>query len=75
MVSLHSLPFNDVSLIARSPGRFFVQQELKLLYVYMLMNYDIQYLPERPPNFTWGPIHTPPPKTTLKVRRKAGTVS
>ncbi|KXT18658.1 hypothetical protein AC579_2685 [Pseudocercospora musae] len=56
------------------PGRFFIQQELKMLFAYMLMNYDVQHLPERPPNFVWGPIHTPPPKTTLQVRRKAGTV-
>lgn len=65
---------NDL-LIAPSPGRFFIQQEFKMLLAYMVMNYDLERLPERPSNLVWGPINTPPPATKIRVRRRAGTVS
>ncbi|GKT49662.1 cytochrome P450 monooxygenase gloP [Colletotrichum spaethianum] len=51
-------------------GRFLVEQMLKMLLAYMLMHYDIEYLPARPPNFVLGPINVPPPKATIKVCRK-----
>lgn len=43
---------------------------LKMLLAYMLMHYDIEYLPSRPANFVLGPINVPPPGATIKVRRK-----
>ncbi|KAK6851853.1 hypothetical protein PG995_011978 [Apiospora arundinis] len=52
------------------PGRFLVEQMLKMLMAYMLMQYDIEYLPARPENFVLGPINVPPPSATIKVRRK-----
>lgn len=55
---------------ADSPGRFLVEQMLKMLLAYMLMHYDIEYLPTRPANFVLGPINVPPPGATIKVRRK-----
>lgn len=56
--------------LARSPGRFLVEQMLKMLMAYMLMNYDIEYLSARPANFVLGPINVPPPGATIHVRRK-----
>ena len=58
-----------------SPGRFFVSHELKMLLAYMVMNYEVQYLPQRPPNTWFGPMVIPPMKATIKVKRKEGTVS
>ncbi|KAK8075384.1 hypothetical protein PG997_010047 [Apiospora hydei] len=52
------------------PGRFLVEQMLKMLMAYMLMHYDIEYLPTRPANFVLGPINVPPPGATIKVRRR-----
>ncbi|GME55604.1 Nuclear cap-binding protein subunit 2 [Neofusicoccum parvum] len=31
------------------PGRFFVAHELKMVLAYLVLNYDIKYLPARPP--------------------------
>lgn len=53
-----------------SPGRFLVEQMLKMLLAYMTMHYDIEYLSERPANFVLGPINVPPPAATIKVRRR-----
>ena len=57
-----------------SPGRFFVSHELKMFLAYMLMNYDVEPLAERPPNKWMGAVVLPPMKATLRVKRKAGTV-
>lgn len=59
----------------RSPGRFFVHHELKMLLAYMLMNYDVQYLPKRPENQWFGPNVIPPMKATIKVRRREGKMT
>ncbi|KAK8016790.1 cytochrome P450 [Apiospora rasikravindrae] len=56
------------------PGRFLVEQMLKMLMAYMLMHYDIEYLPARPANFVLGPINVPPPGATIKVRRRKNEV-
>lgn len=53
-----------------SPGRFLVEQMLKMLLAYMTMHYEIEYLSERPANFVLGPINVPPPAATIKIRRK-----
>lgn len=57
-----------------SPGRFFVNHELKMLLAYMVLNYDVQYLPERPPNKWFGQNVVPDMKATIKVRRRVGSV-
>lgn len=57
-----------------SPGRFFVNYELKMLLAYMVMNYDVQYLPERPANKWFGSNVIPDMKATIKVKRRVGTV-
>lgn len=41
-----------------------------MLLAYMLMHYDIEYLPMRPANFVLGPINVPPPGAAIKVRRR-----
>ncbi|KAK5127729.1 hypothetical protein LTR08_004229 [Meristemomyces frigidus] len=57
------------------PGRFFVSHELKMLLAYLVMNYDVESLPERPPNTWFGPMVIPPMKQTIRVRRRKQGVS
>ena len=54
------------------PGRFFASQEMKLLLVYILTHYDIEYLPERPQDTLIMDSRVLPPKTELRIRRMAG---
>ena len=78
------LKFKNLSLVTTSekflpfghgkhacPGRFFAANELKLLIAYMVMNYDIEPLAERPPNVYMGATELPPMKATLRIRRRA----
>ncbi|KAF2754375.1 cytochrome P450 [Pseudovirgaria hyperparasitica] len=53
------------------PGRFFVTHELKMYIAYVVMNYEIERLPERPANTWIGPTVLPPMKATIRVRRRA----
>ncbi|KAK5119965.1 hypothetical protein LTR85_007041 [Meristemomyces frigidus] len=53
------------------PGRFFVSAELKMLLSYLVLNYDVEPLAERPPNTWFGPNVIPPMKRTMRVRRRA----
>jgi hypothetical protein len=62
-----SLP---LSLMAYSPGRFFVQVELKMIIAYLLLNYDVQPLAQRPPNRWIGSAVVPPDKETIWIKRK-----
>ncbi|KAG8162889.1 hypothetical protein KVR01_007367 [Diaporthe batatas] len=55
------------------PGRFFVAHELKMLVAYLLLNYDLKPLDERPPPSCIGRTMIPPTKATMELRRKAGT--
>ena len=55
------------------PGRFFVAFEMKLILAYIVMNYEIEPLKERPPNTWFGQNIFPPTKATIRVRRKEGT--
>lgn len=52
------------------PGRFFAANELKLLLAYMVMNYEFEYLKERPPSKWIGTSLVPPLTETVKVRRR-----
>ena len=54
------------------PGRFFVAHELKLLLVYILMNYDVEPLAQRPTSTWFGTNVLPDMKGTIKVRRRNG---
>ncbi|CAK4033384.1 P450 monooxygenase [Lecanosticta acicola] len=53
------------------PGRFFVQQELKMVLAYMVMNYDIEPLPGRPASTLFGMTLVPPMKAKIRVKRRA----
>lgn len=55
------------------PGRFFVAHELKMLVAYLLLNYDLKPLDERPPPSCIGRTMIPPTKSTMELKRKAGT--
>ncbi|KAI1765975.1 cytochrome P450 [Hypoxylon sp. FL1150] len=52
------------------PGRFFASSELKLMLAYIIMNYDIEQLEQRPSNFWFGMNRLPPMKATIRVRRR-----
>ena len=53
-----------------SPGRWLVAHQLKLMLAYVTLNYDIQYLAQRPVNYVFGDSIIPPPTATMKVRRR-----
>ena len=55
------------------PGRFLVSLEMKMLLVYMVMNYEVQPLKSRPVNVRFGATSVPSMKAAIKVRRKKGT--
>lgn len=74
MVSCQFLFTEALTDLRSSPGRFFVNHELKMLLAYMLINYEVQYLPERPPNKWFGQNVVPDMKATIKVRRRVDTV-
>lgn len=58
-------------LMVRSPGRWFVAQQLKLLLAYVALNYDIQQLEgRRPLNRVIGDSMVPRRDTVIKVRRR-----
>ncbi|KAF2208098.1 hypothetical protein CERZMDRAFT_3816, partial [Cercospora zeae-maydis SCOH1-5] len=52
------------------PGRFFAQQELKLLVAFLVMHYDVRQLEERPKNLNMGGSGAPPSSATIWVRRR-----
>jgi len=52
------------------PGRFFAANQLKLLIVNFILNYDMQPLDKRPPNTPLGDIMIPPLTATMRIRRK-----
>lgn len=62
--------FLYLSLMVYSPGRFFVQAELKMIIAYLLMNYDVKPLAKRPANKWIGSAVVPPDKETIWVKRK-----
>lgn len=64
------LVFLDLSLILYSPGRFFVQAELKMIIAYLVLNYDVKPLAKRPANKWIGSAVVPPDKETVWVKRK-----
>jgi cytochrome P450 len=51
-------------------GRFFAAQQMKLFLTYVLENYDIERLPERPKNFTGFGVNVPIPSVSINIRRR-----
>ncbi|KAH6842975.1 cytochrome P450 [Chaetomium sp. MPI-CAGE-AT-0009] len=56
------------------PGRFFVAHELKMVLAYLLQNYDIKPLAEKPAGMWLGSNLIPPVQTKIEIRRRKGTV-
>ena len=54
-----------------SPGRFFVNHELKMLLAYVVMNYDIEHLETRPQNQWMASTSLPPMDASVKVTRRS----
>ncbi|PKY04920.1 putative P450 monooxygenase [Aspergillus campestris IBT 28561] len=53
------------------PGRFFVVYELKMLLAFMLLNYEVEPLSQRPQNKWIGGNVVPPSELSIRVKRKA----
>ena len=43
---------------------------MKLMLAYIILNYDIQHMAQRPANFVFGDTLVPSPSATMKVRRR-----
>ncbi|KAH8903432.1 cytochrome P450 [Coniochaeta sp. PMI_546] len=56
------------------PGRFFVAHELKMVLAYLLNNYEIRPIPERPKPQWLGQNIIPPLQAKIEVRRRKGTI-
>ncbi|KAK4149681.1 cytochrome P450 [Chaetomidium leptoderma] len=56
------------------PGRFFVAHELKMVLAYLLQNYELKPLPEKPKAMWLGSNIIPPVQAKIEVRRRKGTV-
>jgi hypothetical protein len=54
----------------RSPGRFFAANNIKMILAQILLNYDIQPFPSRPPNISLGDISVVPVKAKMMIRRR-----
>ena len=52
------------------PGRFFATQELKVILAYILLNYDIEPLKERPATKTVGNSNFCPTEVKVRVKRR-----
>ncbi|RFU24630.1 hypothetical protein B7463_g11706, partial [Scytalidium lignicola] len=52
------------------PGRFFASASSKIFLAHVLMNYDIEKVPERAPGPTVGMLLLPPFTATIRVRRR-----
>ncbi|EED13570.1 cytochrome P450, putative [Talaromyces stipitatus ATCC 10500] len=53
------------------PGRFFAAQEMKLMLAYVLQNYDIEKLSEKPPSTMLMGTNVPNEKAKIRVKRRA----
>ena len=51
------------------PGRFFAVQEIKLLLLAIILNFDIQHIQHRPQNVWLNNNQTPPTEAKLAVRK------
>jgi len=52
------------------PGRFFASHEMKMMLAHIVLKYDVEYMPGRPPNTWFGSNVIPDGKATMKVTRK-----
>ncbi|KAJ7859036.1 cytochrome P450 [Mycena olivaceomarginata] len=66
--SVHWLPFSHG--IHACPGRFFAANNIKMILAQILLNYDIQPFPSRPPNISLGDISVVPVEAKMMIRRR-----
>lgn len=52
------------------PGRFFAVAQLKLILGYMMMNYEVEMLEERPADIYIGVAKLPPLGSKIRIRRR-----
>ncbi|KAK5942138.1 hypothetical protein PMZ80_006092 [Knufia obscura] len=52
------------------PGRFFAADQMKMLFAYIIRNYDFEYLPARPGRMWVGPFNVAPMRDKIRVRRR-----
>jgi cytochrome P450 len=52
------------------PGRFFGAHLMKAMLAYIIMNYDIEFMKERPKIVTLMEFRFPNEKTTVRIRRR-----
>jgi hypothetical protein len=65
--------FHDISLLHRSPGRFFAANELKLMLAHLVVNYDVQFENSshiRPPNVYFSNSCVPNPTAKVCFRKR-----
>ncbi|KAI1412071.1 cytochrome P450 [Hypoxylon sp. FL1857] len=56
------------------PGRFFVAHEMKMILAYLLQNWEIRPLQERPKSTWIGQAIIPPFETNIEVKRRKNSV-
>lgn len=66
--AIHHLPFGHGRHAC--PGRFFVTHELKMIFAYLLLNYDFKLLPEKPKTMCVVRFQVPRPVPIEYRRRK-----
>ncbi len=62
------------NVFSHSPGRFFAVNELKAVFAYIILNYDVQLEGgslERPRNFGYEATIVPNPKAKVMFRKRA----
>lgn len=57
---------------SQCPGRFFAVDELKMVLAHILIYYEVQHIPQRPPNIMISSQSIPPLTASIKVRPRLG---
>ncbi|KAJ7648218.1 cytochrome P450 [Mycena polygramma] len=66
--SVHWLPFSHG--LHACPGRFFAANNVKMILVQLLLNYEIQPFATRPPNMAIGDMSVVPVDATMMIRKR-----
>lgn len=57
-------------LIRRSPGRFYVSQSLKMIFAYLILNYDFKHHDSKPEKM-WVIRFQVPSPITVELKRRS----
>ena len=66
----HTLVLAGILLTMYSPGRFFAVRVVKLLLVYVLVNFDIEVVGGKRPSNPWIGVSRGPPMGRLRLRAR-----